>query len=547
MFATTARSAQRLGVRFASKDIRFADEGRAAMVAGVNKLADAVAVTMGPKGRNVLIEQSFGGPKITKDGVTVAKAMDLEDNYENLGAKLIQDVANKTNTVAGDGTTSATVLAREIVNEGAKRVAAGLNPIGVRKGIQTAVKTSVDELKRQSKEVKSQEEIAQVATVSANGDTEVGNLIADAMARVGRTGVITVKDGKTLTDDLDVTEGLKFDRGYISPFFSTSTKTQKCEFADALVLLSDKKISQPQPLIPALELAVQQKKPLMIIAEDIDGDAMAALVLNKIRGGVQVCAVKAPGFGDNRKNQLEDIAILTNGVVIGDENGLAPKLEDITLEHLGTAGEVVVSKDDTLMLGGGGSKADIDARCEVIKDAIEETASDYEREKLEERLAKLSGGVAIMKIGGASDVEQGEKKDRVTDALNATRAAVDEGIVAGGGTALLRCSKAVAELKFDTFEEQVGAEIVLVALKAPCQTIANNAGKNGSVIVERVLEQSNELIGYNAATDTYEDLVKAGIIDPTKVVRTAITDASGVASLLLTSEAMVVDAKEDEE
>lgn len=516
------------------------------MVAGVNKLADAVAVTMGPKGRNVLIEQSFGGPKITKDGVTVAKAIELEDHYENLGATLIQDVANRTNTVAGDGTTTATVLAREIVNEGAKRVAAGLNPIGVRKGIQSAVETVVKELKRQSREVASQAEIAQVATVSANGDTEVGNLIAEAMNRVGRTGVITVKDGKTLTDELDVTEGLKFDRGYISPFFATSTKTQKCEFNDALVLLSQNKISQPQPLIPALELAVQQKKPLMIIAEDIDGDAMAALVLNKIRGGVQVCAVKAPGFGDNRKNQLEDIAILTNGVVIGEDNGVGPKLEDVTAEHLGSASELVVTKDDTLIMGGGGSKADIEARCEAIQDAIAETTSDYEREKLEERLAKLSGGVAVMKIGGASDVEQGEKKDRVTDALNATRAAVDEGIVAGGGTALLRASKAVAELKFDTFEEQVGSEIVLAALKAPCRTIADNAGKNGSVIVERVLSEENEIVGYNGATDTYEDMFKAGIIDPTKVVRTAIADASGVASLLLTSEAMIVDAPKDE-
>lgn len=539
--------ARRFAVRnYASKDIRFSDTGRTAMLSGVNKLADAVAVTMGPKGRNVLIEQSFGGPKITKDGVTVAKAVELEDHFENLGAKLIQDVANKTNNEAGDGTTSATVLAREIVEEGAKRVSAGLNPISVRRGVQKAVNAVVASLKEQSRPVASQEEIAQVATISANGEREIGDLISGAMARVGNTGVITVKDGKTLTDELDVTEGMKFDRGYISPFFVTSGKSQKCEFKDCLVLLSQTKISNPKAILPALELSVQEKKPLLIVAEDVDGDAMGALVLNKLRAGLQVCAVKAPGFGDNRKNQLQDLAILTNATVVGgDVNEGAPQLEDVTLAHLGSVGEATVSKEDTLILDGAGDKATIEARCQVITEAVLETDSDYEKEKLQERLAKLSGGVAVLKIGGSSDVEQGERKDRVVDALNATRAAVEEGIVVGGGTALLRASKTIDTLTWSGFEEQVGGEIVQRALEAPCKTIASNAGLNGAVVVERVMGQEDPNVGYNAADDVYVNMFDAGIIDPTKVVRTSLTDASGVASLLLTSEAVVCDSVED--
>jgi len=525
---------------YAAKDVRFGSDARAVMLSGVNKLADAVAVTMGPKGRNVIIEQSYGGPKITKDGVTVAKAIEFEDRYENIGATLVQDVASKTNDVAGDGTTTATVLARAIAQEGFKNVAAGLNPLDLRRGIQASVDIVVKHLKDVSKDVTTSEEITQVATISANGDQSIGNLIADAMKRVGKDGVITVKDGKTLEDELEVTEGMKFDRGYISPFFMTNNKTQKCDFENALVLLCEKKISSMTQIIKALELSISERKPLLIVAEDVDSEALQGLIINKLRGQLQVCAVKAPGFGDNRKNTLHDMAVLTGGVLVGDE-ALDLKLEDITLAHLGRVGEASINKDNTLLLNGHGAKEDIEARCEQIRDTIKTTTSEYEKEKLQERLAKLSGGVAVIKVGGVSEVEVAEKKDRVTDALNATRAAVEEGIVPGGGTALLRAAQKLEGLKLANFDQNVGVDIVRKALRAPCFQIAQNAGVEGAVVVQNILNNSDPSHGFDASTDTYVDMVKMGIIDPTKVVRTALVDASGVASLLITSEAMVVN------
>jgi len=525
---------------YAAKDVRFGSDARAVMLAGVNKLADAVAVTMGPKGRNVIIEQSYGGPKITKDGVTVAKAIEFEDRYENIGATLVQDVASKTNDVAGDGTTTATVLARAIAQEGFKNVAAGLNPLDLRRGIQASVDVVVKHLKEVSKDVTTSEEITQVATISANGDKSIGNLIADAMKRVGKDGVITVKDGKTLEDELEVTEGMKFERGYISPFFMTNNKTQKCEFEHALVLLCEKKISSMTQIIKALELSIAERKPLVIVAEDVDGEALQGLIINKLRGQLQVCAVKAPGFGDNRKNTLHDMAVLTGGTVVGDE-ALDLKLEDLTLAHLGRVGEVSINKENTLLLNGNGSKENIEARCEQIRDTIKTTTSEFEKEKLQERLAKLSGGVALIKVGGVSEVEVGEKKDRVTDALNATRAAVEEGIVPGGGTALLRAAQKLDGLKLANFDQNVGVDIVRKALRAPCTQIAKNAGVEGAVVVQNILNNSDPSHGFDASTDTYVDMVKMGIIDPTKVVRTALVDAAGVASLLITSEAMVVN------
>eukprot|EP00127_Corallochytrium_limacisporum_P002347 Clim_evm3s110 gene=Clim_evmTU3s110 len=528
-----------------AKDIRFAADARGAMIAGVDKLADAVAVTMGPKGRNVIIEQAYGGPKITKDGVTVAKAIELKDKYENIGARLVQDVASKTNDVAGDGTTTATVLARAIANEGFKAVAAGLNPMDLRRGIQAAVDSVVENLKSISKPVTTSEEIAQVATISANGDTEIGQLIADAMKTVGKDGVITVKDGKTLQDELEVTEGMKFDRGYISPFFITNAKNSRAEFQDALVLLSEKKISTAQQVIPALEIALQLRRPIVFVAEDIESEAISTLVVNKLRGQLQVAAVKAPGFGDNRKNTLHDMAVMTGGVVLGDE-ALGLKLEEVAADQLGKVKEVAITKDDTMFLNGEGERKAIEDRCEVIREQIEETSSEYEREKFQERLAKLSGGVAILKIGGSSEVEVGEKKDRVTDALNATRAAVDEGIVPGGGTALLRGVKGLESIKPANFDQEIGVGIIRHALKAPCIQIAKNSGAEGSVVVEKILADEDINFGYNAATEEYGDLIKMGVIDPVKVVRTALVDASGVASLLTTTEAMIVE-KDDED
>ncbi|KAL7881495.1 hypothetical protein AOLI_G00083430 [Acnodon oligacanthus] len=527
-----------------AKDVKFGADARALMLQGVDLLADAVAVTMGPKGRTVIIEQSWGSPKVTKDGVTVAKSIDLKDKYKNIGAKLVQDVANNTNEEAGDGTTTATVLARAIAKEGFDTISKGANPVEIRRGVMLAVETIINELKKLSKPVTTPEEIAQVATISANGDTEVGKIISDAMKKVGRKGVITVKDGKTLHDELEIIEGLKFDRGYISPYFINTTKGQKCEFQDAYLLLSEKKISSVQSIVPALEIANQHRKPLVIVAEDVDGEALSTLVLNRLKVGLQVVAVKAPGFGDNRKNQLQDMAIATGGVVFGDEAvGLA--VEDIQAHDFGRVGEVVVTKDDTMLLKGRGDSAAVEKRVAEIAEQLENTTSDYEKEKLNERLAKLSDGVAVLKVGGTSDVEVNEKKDRVTDALNATRAAVEEGIVPGGGCALLRCIPALDTLKPANDDQKVGIDIIRRALRIPAMTIAKNAGVEGSLVVEKIL-QSDAEVGYDALHGEYVNMVERGIIDPTKVVRTALLDAAGVASLLSTAEAVVTELPKEE-
>ncbi|KAJ3043235.1 chaperonin [Rhizophlyctis rosea] len=533
------------------KEIAFGQDGRAALAKGVDILAKAVAVTLGPKGRNVLIEQPYGSPKITKDGVTVAKSITLEDKFENLGARLVQDVANKTNEIAGDGTTTATVLTRAIFNEGLKSVAAGVNPMDLRKGVQQAVQQIVDFLSQNKKNITTSQEIAQVATISANGDKHVGQLIAQAMEKVGKEGVITVQEGKTLVDELDITEGMRFDRGFISPYFITDTRAQKVEFEKPLILLSERKISLLQDILPSLEVAATRRRPLLIIAEDIDGEALAACILNKLRGQVQVACVKAPGFGDNRKAILQDMGILTGATVFSEEVDL--KLEKATPEDLGSASQATITKDDTIFLNGGGSKDAVSQRAEQLRSLISATTSDYEREKLQERLAKLSGGVAVIKVGGSSEVEVGEKKDRFVDALNATRAAVEEGIVPGGGTALLKASKILAAAKGENFDQNLGVEIVRKAVQAPTRMIVDNAGEEGSVVVGRLLEsyepgkekdalESKFTYGYDAATGQYVDMIKVGIIDPLKVVRTALVDASGVASLLTTTEAMIVDA-----
>lgn len=530
--------------RHYAKDIRFGPDVRAVMLQGVDVLADAVAVTMGPKGRNVILEQSWGSPKITKDGVTVAKAIELKDRFQNIGAKLVQDVAHNTNEEAGDGTTTATVLARAIAREGFERISKGANPIEIRKGVMLAVERVVQELRALSQPVTTPEEIAQVATISANGDRAVGDLISDAMKRVGRDGVITVKDGKTLSDELEVIEGMKFDRGYISPYFINTSKGAKVEFQDALLLLSEKKISSVQSIIPALELANAQRRPLVIVAEDVDGEALSTLVLNRLKVGLQVAAVKAPGFGDNRKATLQDLAVATGGLVFGDEANLV-KLEDVQAGDLGQAGEVVITKDDTLVLKGKGKREDVDRRVAQIRDEIELTNSDYEKEKLGERLARLASGVAVLRVGGSSEVEVNEKKDRVNDALNATRAAVEEGIVPGGGTALLRCLPALESLAADNEDQRTGVGIVRKALKQPCMQIAINAGVDAAVVVQKVVEGQADF-GYDAMRNEYVRMIQAGIIDPTKVVRTALLDASGVASLLTTAEAVVVELpKED--
>uniref|UniRef100_A0A1E1X945 Putative chaperonin subunit n=1 Tax=Amblyomma aureolatum TaxID=187763 RepID=A0A1E1X945_9ACAR len=530
--------------RHYAKDIRFGPDVRALMLQGVDVLADAVAVTMGPKGRNVILEQSWGAPKITKDGVTVAKGIELKDRFQNVGAKLVQDVANNTNEEAGDGTTTATVLARAIAREGFERISKGANPIEIRKGVMLAVEQVVEELKKLSKQVTTPEEIAQVATISANGDRAIGDLISDAMKRVGRDGVITVKDGKTLSDELEVIEGMKFDRGYISPYFINTSKGAKVEFQDALLLLSEKKISSVQSIIPALELANTQRRPLVIVAEDVDGEALSTLVLNRLKVGLQVAAVKAPGFGDNRKATLQDLAVATGALVFGDEANLV-KLEDVQASDLGQAGEVVITKDDTLLLKGKGKKEDVDRRVAQIRDEIELSNSEYEKEKLGERLARLASGVALLRVGGSSEVEVNEKKDRVNDALNATRAAVEEGIVPGGGTALLRCLPALEAIQVDNEDQRTGVGIVRKALKQPCMQIAQNAGVDAAVVVQKVVEGKDDF-GYDAMRNEYVQMIEAGIIDPTKVVRTALLDASGVASLLTTAEAVVVELpKED--
>lgn len=531
--------------RFYAKDVRFGADVRALMLQGVDILADAVAVTMGPKGRNVILEQSWGSPKITKDGVTVAKGVELKDKFQNIGAKLVQNVANSTNEEAGDGTTTATVLARAIAKEGFEKISKGANPIEIRRGVMLAVDVVKDKLKSMSKPVTTPEEIAQVATISANGDKAVGQLISDAMNKVGRDGVITVKDGKTLSDELEVIEGMKFDRGYISPYFINSSKGAKVEFQDALVLFSEKKISNVQSIIPALELANQQRKPLVIVAEDVDGEALSTLVVNRLKIGLQVAAVKAPGFGDNRKATLSDMAIATGGVVFGDDANLI-KMEDVQLPDLGQVGESIITKDDTLLLKGKGKKADIDRRAEQIRDQIQETTSEYEKEKLQERLARLAAGVAVLRVGGSSEVEVNEKKDRVNDALNATRAAVEEGIVPGGGSALLRCIPMLEALKTVNSDQATGVEIVKKALRMPCMTIARNAGIDGSVVVAKVEDLGPEF-GYDALNDEYVNMIEKGIIDPTKVVRTALTDASGVASLLTTAEAVICEFPQEKE
>jgi chaperonin GroEL len=528
---------------FASKEIKFGVEGRASMLAGVDLLADAVQVTLGPKGRNVIISQPYGPPKITKDGVTVAKSIDLEDPFEDMGAQLIKSVASKTNDIAGDGTTTATVLARAIYTEGCKAVAAGMNPLDLQRGIQMAVASVTETLSEISRPITSKEEVSQVGTISANGDVEIGTLISDAMERVGKEGVITVQDGKTLENELEVVEGMRFDRGFISPYFITNPKTQVAEFENPMLLLVEKKVSNIQQILPLLEKVIKSQSSLLIVAEDVESEALATLVVNKLRAGIKVAAVKAPGFGDNRKATMQDLAILTGGTVISEDMGM--KLEDVEPHHLGSCKKVTISKNDTIILDGSGEKSLIDERCELIRSGIETTKSDYEREKLQERLAKLSGGVAVIKVGGASEVEVGEKKDRVVDALNATRAAVEEGIVPGGGKALLYCStklKALAEEKAVNMDQKIGIEIIERALRAPLSTIAKNAGEEGAVIVGELIKDGVPVErGYNAQLGTYCDMIEAGIIDPTKVTRTGIVDASSVSGLLTTSEAMIVD------
>lgn len=534
------------GVRFYShKELKFGVEGRAALLRGVDTLAQAVSVTLGPKGRNVLIEQSFGAPKITKDGVTVAKAITLKDKYENMGAKLLQEVASKTNESAGDGTTSATVLGRWIFTESVKNVAAGCNPMDLRRGSQAAVEAVVEFLQKHKREITTSEEIAQVATISANGDQHIGRLIANAMEKVGKEGVITVKEGKTLEDELEVTEGMRFDRGYISPYFVTDPKSGKVEFENPLILLSEKKLSSIQDILPSLELSNKTRRPLLIIAEDVDGEALAACILNKLRGQVQVAAVKAPGFGDNRKSILGDIAILSGGTVFSEELDIKP--ENATMELFGTAGSITITKEDTIILNGEGSKDNIVQRCEQIRTQINDaTTSEYEKEKLQERLAKLSGGVAVIKVGGSSEVEVGEKKDRFVDALNATRAAVEEGILPGGGTGLLKASRILDEVKTSNFDQKLGVNIIKNAITRPARTIVDNAGGEGSVVVGKLTDEFGEDFnkGFNAATGEYVDMIAEGIIDPFKVVRTGLVDASGVASLLATTECAIVDAPE---
>lgn len=525
------------------KELKFGVEGRAALLKGVETLAEAVSATLGPKGRNVLIEQPFGAPKITKDGVTVARAITLEDKFENMGAKLLQEVAAKTNEAAGDGTTSATVLGRAIFTESVKNVAAGCNPMDLRRGTQAAVEKVIEFLSQNKKDITTSAEIAQVATISANGDAHVGKLLASAMEKVGKEGVITIREGRTLEDELEVTEGMRFDRGFISPYFITNAKSGKVEFEKPLILLSEKKISSIQDILPSLELSNQTRRPLLIIAEDVDGEALAACILNKLRGQVQVCAVKAPGFGDNRKNTLGDIAILSGGTVFTEELDLKP--ENATIQHLGSCDSVTITKEDTVILNGNGPKENIEARIEQIKNSIDMTTTNsYEKEKLQERLAKLSGGVAVIRVGGSSEVEVGEKKDRYDDALNATRAAVEEGILPGGGTALLKASRVLDEVKTDNFDQKLGVDIIRKAITRPARKIIENAGEEGSVIVGKIIDEygSEFTKGYNAAKGEYTDMLSAGIIDPFKVVRSGLVDASGVASLLATTEVAIVDA-----
>jgi chaperonin GroEL len=524
----------------AAKEIRFSTDARTRMLRGVDLLADAVKVTLGPKGRNVLIEKSFGAPKITKDGVSVAKEIELADKFENMGAQMVREVASKTNDIAGDGTTTATVLAQAIVREGAKSVAAGYNPMDLRRGIDLAVEAVVKDLNKRSRPVASNAEIAQVGTISANGDIEVGKMLAQAMDKVGNEGVITVEEAKSLETELDVVEGMQFDRGYLSPYFITDAEKMLTDLEDPFILLHEGKLTSLQAMLPILETVVQTGKPLLIIAEDIEGEALATLVVNKLRGGLKVAAVKAPGFGDRRKAMLEDIAVLTNGQVISEDLGL--KLENVTLDMLGTAKRISISKDETTVVRGAGDKEAIESRCNQIRAQIEETSSEYDREKLQERLAKLAGGVAVIKVGGVTEIEVKERKDRVEDALNATRAAVEEGVVAGGGCALLYGIRALNKIKTANEDQKVGVEIVRRALQAPVRQIAENAGVDGAVVAGKLLESDDVNLGFNAQIEEYTDMIAAGIIDPTKVVRTALQDAASVAALLITTEAMIADA-----
>src|SRR5579859_5846729 len=524
----------------AAKDVYFASDARDRMLRGVNTLANAVKVTLGPKGRNVIIEKSFGAPRSTKDGVSVAKEIELADKFENLGAQLIREVASKTNDKAGDGTTTATVLAQAIVTEGLKSVAAGMNPMDLKRGVDKAVAKVIEEIKRSSRKVSSNAEIAQVGTISANGDTEVGDMIAKAMAKVGNEGVITVEEAKTAETELDVVEGMQFDRGYLSPYFITNAEKMEADLEEPMILLFEKKLSSLQPLLPVLEAVVQSGRPLLIIAEDVEGEALATLVVNKLRGGLRVAAVKAPGFGDRRKAMLEDIAILTGGQLISEDLGI--KLENVTLEMLGKAKKVTITKDDTTIVDGSGNKADIEGRISQIKKQVEDTTSDYDKEKLQERLAKLASGVAVVRVGGSTEVEVKEKKDRVDDALNATRAAVEEGIVPGGGVALLKASLVLANLKGDNADQDAGIAIVRRALQAPIRQIAENAGVEGSIVVGKVMENASATFGFDAQKEEYVDLITAGIIDPAKVVRTALQDAASVAALMITTEAAIVEA-----
>jgi len=525
-----------------AKEVKFSTDARTRMLRGVDILADAVKVTLGPKGRNVVLDKSFGAPRITKDGVTVAKEIELKDKFENMGAQMVREVASKTNDIAGDGTTTATVLAQAIVREGAKAVAAGMNPMDLKRGVDMAVDAVVADLKKRAKKIGANDEIAQVGTISANGDTEIGKILAQAMEKVGNEGVITVEEAKSLATELDVVEGMQFDRGYLSPYFITDAEKMKARLEDPYILLHESKLSSLQPMLPVLEAVVQSGKPLLIIAEDIEGEALATLVVNKLRGGLKVAAVKAPGFGDRRKAMLQDIAVLTGGQVVSEELGI--KLENVNLGMLGKAKRVEIDKDNTTIVDGAGKRKDIEGRCGQIRAQIEETTSDYDREKLQERLAKLAGGVAVIRVGGATEVEVKERKDRVEDAMNATRAAVEEGIVAGGGVALLKAVSALDSLKSDNEDQRVGIEIVRRAIQWPVKQIAANAGADGAVVAGKLLESKEPNWGFDAQTGSYGDLVKAGIIDPAKVVRTALQDAASIAGLLITTEAMVAEKPE---
>ena len=526
----------------AAKEVKFGTDARTKMLRGVDILADAVKVTLGPKGRNVVLDKSFGAPRITKDGVTVAKDIELADKFENMGAQMVREVASKTNDVAGDGTTTATVLAQAIVREGAKAVAAGMNPMDLKRGVDMAVDAIVGELEKRSKKVTTNAEIAQVGTISANGDAEVGAMLAQAMERVGNEGVITVEEAKSLETELDVVEGMQFDRGYLSPYFVTNADKMSVELEDPYILIHEKKLSSLQALLPMLEAVVQSSKPLLIIAEDVEGEALATLVVNKLRGGLKVAAVKAPGFGDRRKAMLEDIGILTRGQMISEDLGI--KLENVTLDMLGSSKRVVISKDETTIIDGAGKKSDIKGRCDQIRNQIEETTSEYDREKLQERLAKLAGGVAVIRVGGATEIEVKDRKNRVDDAMHATRAAVEEGVLAGGGVALLRAAKVLNKLEPANDEQRVGIDIVRRAIQSPARQIVENAGVEGSVVIAKLMENSKASWGYDAQSGEYCDLVSAGIIDPAKVVRAALQDAASVAGLLITTEAMIAEKPE---